>query len=122
MNKRQIGKVGEQLAAEYLQAQGYLILARNYVFDHCEIDLIAQDRDTLVFAEVKRRRYDSPRMSVDYRKQKNVSRAALGYARAQGKLESPMRFDVVEVFDDGGSLRVHHIPYAFQFIKGGYFA
>ena len=122
MNTRQIGKSGEELAAAYLESKGYAILRTNYVFDHCEIDLIAQDQDTLVFVEVKRRKNGLPRLSVDRRKQQRICRAALGYAQTQGKLQSPMRFDVVEVFDEGGQMRLHHIPYAFDFIKGGYFA
>lgn len=122
MNTRQIGKSGEELAAAYLENKGYAILRANYVFDHCEIDLIAQDQDTLVFVEVKRRKNGLPRLSVDRRKQQRICRAALGYAQTQGKLQCPMRFDVVEVFDEGGQMRLHHIPYAFDFIKGGYFA
>ncbi len=122
MNTRQIGKSGEELAAAYLENKGYAILRTNYVFDHCEIDLIAQDQDTLVFVEVKRRKNGLPRLSVDRRKQQRICRAALGYAQTQEKLQCPMRFDVVEVFDEGGQMRLHHIPYAFDFIKGGYFA
>lgn len=58
MSNKVLGDRGESYAARYLGAQGYRILAQKYRTKIGEIDLIAKDRDTLVFVEVKTRRRD----------------------------------------------------------------
>ncbi len=55
MNKRQQGGIGEDIAAKYLQKQGYKILQRNYFCHFGEIDIVAQDGAYIVFVEVKAR-------------------------------------------------------------------
>ena len=52
-NKRDIGKEGEDIAAKYLAEKGFEIVARNYHYSHGEIDIIAKDKQQLVFIEVK---------------------------------------------------------------------
>ena len=56
MEKRQVGAVGEKMAESYLRGKGYRILERNYSCRYGEADIIAQDRDYLVFVEVKLRK------------------------------------------------------------------
>lgn len=116
------GRSGEELALLYLQSKGYALLEQNFRFQRCEIDLILRDGETLVFVEVKQRSREVPRLAVDRAKQQRLCRAALGYAAQTGCLDRPLRFDVVEVLRQGGELRLRHLPGAFEFIKGRYFA
>ena len=53
--KQQLGRIGENLASEYLEKQGYLILERNFACRQGEIDIIAREKDEIVFVEVKTR-------------------------------------------------------------------
>jgi len=55
MTRQRIGQRGEDLAAQYLQSQGYTIVARNWRCQYGELDLVARHTDTLVFVEVKTR-------------------------------------------------------------------
>jgi putative endonuclease len=118
---RPVGQRGEELAARFLERQGFAILARNLRSRLGEIDLIARDGRTLVFVEVKTRRGqggDPPQAAVDRRKQGRLARLAVEYlARARGGPQA-CRFDVVAVtlaVDDpaGGVPRLEHFPGAF---------
>lgn len=97
------GKKGEALAEQYLVAQGFCILARNYRARHKEIDLIAEDGDVLAFIEVKYYKEKSLRdvhAAVDKQKQKNIIAAARYYLAEQNILERFTRFDVVLIEHD----------------------
>ena len=94
------GKPGEELACEHLLRKGLRILVRNYRCRSGEIDIVATDRGTLVFVEVKERRGDSHGHAVEAdtaRKRSRVVRAARLYAATKGLSESPIRFDVVAI-------------------------
>ena len=109
---QEIGRLGEQLAARYVQKQGYRLLAMNYRTRWGEIDLIAQDVDTVVFIEVKTRKdaaFAAAADAVTPAKQQRLRSAALQWLAEKG--ERPMRFDVIEVYT--ADRRVHHIPNAF---------
>jgi len=98
--KQQIGQKGEQLAAEYLVRQGMEILERNYHIHGGEADIIAKDRGTYVFVEVKSRtnlRYGRGVDAVDAKKQAALLRTAQKYLYTKGLREVPARFDVIEV-------------------------
>ncbi len=113
-SKQEKGKRGEALAERYLKAQGYEVLQHRYRKRNGEIDLICQQEDTLVFVEVKARtdtQYGTPAEAVNRRKQQALTLAAFAYMQQQGKLESPSRFDVVEVNLSNGQIR--HIKDAF---------
>ena len=98
--KRTLGESGEEIAAAFLQGLGYIVLTRNYRKRFGEIDIVAEEGDTLVFVEVKTRSsaaFGSPLEAVDARKQRRMARAALAYLSA-GKLhDRAARFDVVAV-------------------------
>lgn len=116
MKRIDAGKAGEDAALSYLEARGYELLERNYRADRCEIDLIMLDGGTTVFVEVKARSgmlYGAGREAVTKAKRANICRAALIYAAQKGIIESPMRFDVVEVKLPG--LTVEHIINAFPY-------
>lgn len=100
MNNRKSGIDGENTAAEYLKKQGYIILERNFSTKIGEIDIIAQDKDTIVFVEVKARentKFGQPIESITQQKVHSIIRTAQWYLTAKRKYNSPCRFDVVEI-------------------------
>ena len=108
-NRRAIGTEYETLACEYLTRHGYQILCRNFRCRQGEIDIIARDRDYLVFIEVKYRRDEhegDPAEAVDYRKQKKISRVAEYYCWKKRKLNQPrpVLYDALSYF------RGHAVP------------
>lgn len=95
----ELGKEGEERAANYLIEQGYIILARNYRFGRAEVDIIAQIDQTLAFIEVKTRSnyaFGFPEESVGKTKQKLMARAASEYVYATN-LNLAVRFDVIAI-------------------------
>ncbi len=113
---QQIGRDGEEAAARFLEAQGYVILERNCRLSGGEIDLIARDGGCLVVVEVKTRRggqFGSPFEAVDARKQRRLAAAALEYM-ADRKLDMPLRFDVAAVFAEKNIFRVELLRNAFD--------
>jgi putative endonuclease len=93
------GQFGEKLALEYLEAQGYSILETNWRHGRSEVDIIAKDRDILVFIEVKTRSYDyfgKPEEFVDKQKEKHLAKAAAAYMELK-EHEWEIRFDVISI-------------------------
>jgi putative endonuclease len=117
-DRRQVrGRQGEQVAEEFLRAQGYTILARNYRVALGEIDLIVQDRQTLVFVEVRTHSgatFGDPLASVNVRKQRQIAKAALQYLIRNGLMEREARFDVVGIRWEDEQARLTHIKSAFE--------
>lgn len=112
-----LGQWGEDYAADYLRRQGLKILQRNLRTPVGEIDIVARDRKSLVFVEVKTRRsqqYGPPQEAVGARKQRQIIRTAQWYLATNpaGKLQP--RFDVVAVLRCDGQVRVEHIIHAFE--------
>lgn len=110
------GRDGEEAAARFLEAQGYVILARNCRLSGGEIDIIAQEGGCLVAIEVKTRRsgqFGSPFEAVDARKQRRLAAAALEYM-AMRDLDMPLRFDVAAVFAAKNVFRVELLRNAFE--------
>ncbi len=100
MNKRRIGKAGEELAIEYLDSRGYEVLARNYNTKYGEIDIVAIKDRLLHFVEVKTRSndiYGSPSEAVDERKQMHMLRAARIYIEDKRIYNYNCCFDVIEI-------------------------
>lgn len=100
----EIGRYGEQVAADYLKKQGYRILKRNYRAGKNEIDLIVDNKTELVFVEVKTRSsekgaspYGDAVDAVTYGKQKRTLAAARAYLY-KGDTDKNIRFDVIEVY------------------------
>jgi putative endonuclease len=117
--ERQIlGESGEEAAFEFLKNEGYRILERNYTTPLGEIDIIAQDRDCLVFVEVKSlsdTSYILPQEMVNKRKQEQIIRVALSYLKAKGLRDTDCRFDCVAVvFPPGKKPEIELIKDAFQ--------
>jgi putative endonuclease len=111
--KDELGKYGEQLAADYLQRGGLRILARNWRCAEGEIDLVAADRRVLVAVEVKTRSstaFGTPLEAVTRKKRSRLRRLAVQWVVANGVLFDEVRVDVVEVLkDEQGGYSLDHI-------------
>ena len=97
---QKLGKTGEDLACQELRRRGYVILARRYRTRHGEIDIVAMDRQVVVFVEVKTRSSDAfggPLAAVTFRKRQRLIRMALDYLVRRGLSGVACRFDVVGV-------------------------
>lgn len=112
----QLGRHGEGLAADYLRALGYRILAMNWTFGKAEVDIIAAFDRYIVFVEVKTRTgtdFGLPEDFVSPSKQKRLQWAAEGYIY-QYDYKGEVRFDIVSVLFDGrGKYKINHIEDAF---------
>ncbi len=114
----ELGKLGEQIAADYLLRNGYTILKRNYYFDKAEIDIIAQkERETLVIVEVKTRNSDffgDPQDFVKPSKIKLLVKAANEYV-ISNDLEVEVRFDIIAIIKNKTLEKIEHFEDAFYF-------
>lgn len=123
----EIGRYGEMLAAEYLKKKKYKITDCNYHASHYEIDIIAENKQYIVFVEVKTRScescddltYGSPASAVTYSKQKRTIAGAYDYLAKCGSGKQP-RLDIVEVYLKKGTdekepelIKINHIENAF---------
>lgn len=112
-NNQELGRRGEQLASEYLEALGYSILDRNWRGSRCELDIVARDGLCLVFCEVKTRSSASrgyPVEAVTRSKLENIRSAALTWLANHRVRHSGMRIDVVGiVLDAHEGLQITHV-------------
>ncbi len=113
------GKLGENIALEYAQQQGYQIIQRNFRCKSGEIDLIAQDKHIVVFIEVRTKTSDAygPAYNmVTYSKQQQVKRVALHYISERNLVNTQFRFDVIGITFEPNSDRyqLDHLQNAFQ--------
>ncbi len=117
-SKAQItGSLGEDAAVIYLKNKQFIILDRNYRIRNAEIDIIAKDKDTIAFIEVKTRKSlmrGLPAEAVNYTKQKKIIFAALYYIRENNLDNMRLRFDVVEVYEKDTAYKFNLIRNAFQ--------
>ncbi|QAT49601.1 YraN family protein [Caproiciproducens sp. NJN-50] len=115
-----LGPLGETYAAEYLRKQGFQILERNYRSRFGEIDIIAENGQYIVFAEVKTRRASSlaePEEAVTPGKQKKIAKTALLYLQKHPTRLQP-RFDVIGIVAAGTGSAVQslrHVKDAFSY-------
>lgn len=111
-----LGRRGEQVAARYLRRRGWRIIGRNFAAAGGEIDLIALDRATLVFIEVKTRidgEIWTPAAAVDERKRERIRRAASVYVRGRRADNREIRFDVVAISGVGRARRIELLKDSF---------
>ena len=121
---KETGDLGEAAAANYFRENGYRIAARNYRTPHGEIDIIAENREYIVFAEVKTRnvrcdaRYGRPADAVNRRKRMHLLYAVSHYLH-QHPSDKKQRMDIIEVYKrENGTdcfeiVDIRHIPNAF---------
>ena len=114
----ELGKWGEDTAADYLQRNGYTIVERDWKSGHRDLDIIALDgeHDELVFVEVKTRRnrlFADPEVAVGYQKIRNLQQAANHYVKYRNVSQN-IRFDLVTlVGTPDGNTEIEHIENAF---------
>ena len=116
-SRQALGRFGEELALEALLKLGYRCLARNFRCALGEIDIIARDRETLVFIEIKTRRGRSigyAKEAITPQKKKQLSKVALAYLKENEAFETKSRFDVVAISMTGGKPEVEVIRNAFE--------
>lgn len=114
MNNREIGLYGENIAKEYLNNNGFNVVEMNYRTKLGEIDIIAKDKENIVFVEVKSRKnlnYGYPAEAVNAKKQNKITSVANFYLLTNNLYKKKVRFDVIEVYLKDNS--INHIENAF---------
>ncbi|MBQ6755099.1 MAG: YraN family protein [Synergistales bacterium] len=110
------GRQGEALACRFLEEKGYIILARNFVWQKHEIDIIAQDKNEVVFIEVKERETDvfgEPYEAVNLKKQRYIINVA-NYYLQKFHIDFEARFDIISIIlSENTEPKIEHIIGAF---------
>lgn len=118
LNKRQkLGQEGESIAVRYLKKNGYKILEHNYRTKLGEIDIIAKEKETIVFVEVKARKsylLGNPKWAVTPKKQRKISMVALFYLKATNQNYASARFDVVAISSMENNPSIEIVKNAFE--------
>lgn len=110
-----LGKRGEDIAADFLENRGHIILQRNWRSGHLEIDIVSEDRDGLHFVEVKSRTAPieaAPQENVNRVKQGKITSAALKYLNTVGGRDKEVFFDIVAVVFNGDKTDITYFPQA----------
>ena len=117
LSSQAVGKSGEELAQKFLKKKKYRIINRGYRLFRGEIDIIAYDKDTLVFIEVKTRRgskFGQPEEAVTLSKQKQIQKIAQGFLIFNQLENIKCRFDVIALnLDDNQAYTIKHFINAF---------
>jgi putative endonuclease len=113
-HNKQFGKLGEDIAVQYLERKGYKIVHRNYRSGRVELDIICEYNNEVIFVEVKTRTDDTmayPEQAVGKSKQHNIRIAAEHFVAEKGII-LPARFDIIAVVK-GAKFEIEHIEDAF---------
>jgi putative endonuclease len=119
MNRQEVGKLGEKAAQKFLKRRGYRIRETGFRCRHGEIDIIAQQKDYLVFVEVRSKSnldFGTPEESITQAKKEKLIASALTYTTTRQDLPSLWRIDVVaiELDDRGKTKRIELIENAIE--------
>ena len=117
LSGKEVGRRGEELAADFLKKHGYKIVQTNYRCSRGEIDIIAQQGGCLVFFEVRTTTghgFSTPEESVTFSKRRKLASLASMYLQTLDRQPSSWRIDVVavEITPDGRVSRLDHIENA----------
>ena len=110
-----LGKLGEEIAVEFLQKNGYEILETNWTFQKAEIDIIAKKENTLAIIEVKTRSSLDFGLPQDFVKPKKIQllvKAVNEYV-ISNDIDIEVRFDIIAVHKEGKTFAVEHLMDAF---------
>ncbi|HBI01252.1 MAG TPA: YraN family protein [Flavobacterium sp.] len=113
----ELGKKGEEIAADFLQKAGYEILERNWVFQKAELDIIAQKDTILAIVEVKTRTsadFGLPQDFVKGKKIQNLAKAVDQYMN-ENDLDLEVRFDIIGIVLNNQEITVEHLEDAFYY-------
>ncbi|HHY91294.1 MAG TPA: YraN family protein [Clostridiales bacterium] len=112
-NKIQLGREGEKIAASYLRRNGYQIVEMNYRCRFGEIDIVARQKNTYVFVEVKTRKnsyFGRPAEAIDSFKKQHMLKVAQYYIQCHRLDGHDFRFDAIEIyFSPLKKIQVNHI-------------
>jgi putative endonuclease len=111
----ELGKLGEELAVEYLQKNGYQILETNWTFQKAEVDIIAKKENTLAVVEVKTRSSIDFGLPQDFVKPKKIQllvKAVNEYVTAND-LDVTVRFDIIALQKKDNEFIIEHLEDAF---------
>lgn len=111
----ELGKLGEELAVEFLRKNGYEILETNWTFQKAEIDIIAQKENTLAIIEVKTRSSLDFGLPQDFVKPKKIQllvKAVNEYV-VSNNLDVEVRFDIIAIHKESKSFAIEHLIDAF---------
>lgn len=115
-SRAQFGQWGEEKACEYLLAEGYSIIERNYRSEYGEIDIIAGKKSIITFVEVKSRKnlaFGRPAEAVTKNKQIKIHNTAFYYLQQNRISYRSMSFDVIEIILDETKTQINHIKHCF---------
>jgi putative endonuclease len=115
-----LGKAGEEDAVRFLKNKGYKLLRQNYKTKLGEIDIVAQDKETLCFIEVKTRSsfiFGHPSEALTQAKQRKLSQVALFFLKEHNLIKKKARFDVVTVAYSEDKPQLELIKNAFELDK-----
>ena len=117
LSRKKLGNWGEQLAAEFLKRNNYVLLAQNYRCQYGEIDIIAREKDSIVFVEVKTRNSSNFGMgleAVNYVKIQKIKKTAMAYLSEKPLKYNSLRFDVIDInLSNSSTPEIIHIKNAF---------
>ena len=108
--RHELGTAAEDQAAAFLEKKGYRILERNVAYKVGEVDIVAEDGETLVFIEVRSRTDPDqvhPAATVTRRKQRQIVRTAMAYCQHHKIRDTMIRFDVVAVLGPEGVIELY---------------
>ncbi|CAH0337307.1 hypothetical protein FVB9288_03062 [Flavobacterium sp. CECT 9288] len=111
----ELGKLGEEMAVEFLQKEGYTILQTNYTFQKAEIDILAEKAAVLAVVEVKTRSSLDFGLPQDFVKPKKIQllvKAVDAYV-TQNDLDLEVRFDIIAIHKEDKSFVIEHLIDAF---------
>ncbi len=120
MNHTDLGRLGEDRAAEFLGSRSFTVLDRNYRFMRAEVDIVAATEREIVFVEVKTRSstaFGEPEEHIDSAKKKQLFKVAEAWLHERRMEGSPVRFDVISILRPGRpDEKINHIEGAFWHI------
>ena len=111
----ELGKLGEQLAVDYLSRNGFAILERNFIYNKAELDIIAQKEEKIIVVEVKTRNsafFGDPQDFVTKAKIKLMVKAANEYVTTNN-IDMEVRFDIIAILKNQHIEKVEHFENAF---------
>ena len=111
----ELGKLGEELAVEFLQQNGYDILETNWTFQKAEIDIIAQKDSILAVIEVKTRSSIAFGLPQDFVKPKKIQLLvkAVNEYIVSNDLDVDVRFDIIAIYKEENTYKIEHFEDAF---------
>lgn len=113
----ELGRIGENIIADYITKLGYKVVERNFACNQGEIDIVAKDKEELVFIEVKTRTdisYGEASEAVTDTKKRHLINSIKYYIYKQKLENQPIRIDVAEVYINKGKVKINYIKQAIE--------